>query len=124
MSLHYFTTEERDALVEETTALAVTPDRDAVRRTVDGISRSFGANSRARRDEPVERPAPKSLFSPAQRRVLDRLTSTGGCNKQIAHEIGCVEITVKIHLMAMCRAVGVTNRVQLALWAVRNGEAA
>ncbi|WP_169053443.1 response regulator transcription factor [Alteraurantiacibacter aquimixticola] len=50
-------------------------------------------------------------LSKAQLRVMHAL-STGSSNKVIAYELGISEPTVKSHLTAIYRALGVTNRSQ------------
>jgi DNA-binding NarL/FixJ family response regulator len=53
-----------------------------------------------------------------QRRVLE-LLSTGLSNKRIARELEISEITVKAHVSAIFRKLGVTNRMQAGLEARR-----
>jgi len=53
-----------------------------------------------------------------QRRVLE-LLSTGLSNKRIARALDISEITVKAHVTAIFRKLGVTNRVQAGLEARR-----
>jgi DNA-binding NarL/FixJ family response regulator len=53
-----------------------------------------------------------------QRRVLE-LLSTGLSNKRIARELEISEITVKAHVSAIFRKLGVTNRTQAGLEARR-----
>lgn len=53
-----------------------------------------------------------------QRRVLE-LLATGLSNKRIARELGISEITVKAHVTAIFRKLGVVNRVQAGLEARR-----
>ncbi len=53
-----------------------------------------------------------------QRRVLE-LLSTGLSNKQIARALDISEITVKAHVSAIFRKLGVSNRVQAGLEARR-----
>jgi DNA-binding NarL/FixJ family response regulator len=53
-----------------------------------------------------------------QRRVLE-LLSTGLSNKRIARELKISEITVKAHVSAIFRKLGVTNRMQAGLEARR-----
>jgi DNA-binding NarL/FixJ family response regulator len=53
-----------------------------------------------------------------QRRVLE-LLSTGLSNKGIARELDISEITVKAHVSAIFRKLGVTNRMQAGLEARR-----
>jgi DNA-binding NarL/FixJ family response regulator len=56
-------------------------------------------------------------LSPAQYTVLLELAD-GRSNKQIAHDLSVTEATVKAHLTAVYRKLGVTNRAQ-ALLAIR-----
>ena len=53
-----------------------------------------------------------------QRRVLE-LLSTGLSNKRIARALDISEITVKAHVTAIFRKLGVSNRVQAGLEARR-----
>src|SRR5580700_5524249 len=59
---------------------------------------------------PPPRPAPSSLTE-RQREVL-RLLSDGRPTKAIARELGVAVGTVKVHLAAIYRALGATNRVE------------
>jgi DNA-binding NarL/FixJ family response regulator len=51
-----------------------------------------------------------------QKQVLD-LVARGMSNRLIARQLGISEKTVKAHLTAIYSAIGVTDRVQAALWA-------
>lgn len=53
-------------------------------------------------------------LSPAQKRVLAMLVS-GHLNKQIAHDLDLTEATIKAHLTAIFRKLGVANRLQAIL---------
>ncbi len=53
-------------------------------------------------------------LTPAQRRVLSGLKS-GLLNKQIAYEMGISEATVKAHMTAIFRKLGVASRTQALL---------
>lgn len=55
-----------------------------------------------------------SELTAQQARIL-RLVSEGKSNKQIAHEVSVVENTVKTHMTAIMRKLGVTNRTQAVL---------
>jgi DNA-binding NarL/FixJ family response regulator len=55
-----------------------------------------------------------------ERQVLT-LVSQGLANKAIAHRLGVSEKTVKSHLTTVFARIGVTDRTQAALWAMRNG---
>jgi DNA-binding NarL/FixJ family response regulator len=58
----------------------------------------------------IPRPAPSNLTE-RQREVL-RLLSAGRPTKSIARELGVAVGTVKVHLAAIYRALGATNRVE------------
>ncbi len=58
--------------------------------------------------------------SPREREVLGLLLE-GLPNKLIAVRLGISEKTVKTHLTAVFRQIGVTDRVQAVLWAERQG---
>ena len=53
-------------------------------------------------------------LTPAQRRILTAIRA-GLLNKQIAHEAGISEATVKAHVTAIFRKLGVISRTQAAL---------
>ena len=57
------------------------------------------------------RNAPIEQFSPAQTKVTIEL-ARGSSNKMIAHQLGLSEATVKSHLSAIYRTLGVSNRSQ------------
>ncbi len=60
----------------------------------------------------------ENALTPAQSRVLS-LVEKGQLNKQIAHEMGIAESTVKAHVSAIFRKLNVQNRVQAILAAAR-----
>ncbi|MEM9600523.1 MAG: response regulator transcription factor, partial [Pseudomonadota bacterium] len=62
-------------------------------------------------DSPLQR---LTSLTPAQRRVTDYL-GEGLLNKQIAYEMGISEATVKAHMTAIFRKLGVSNRTQALL---------
>jgi two-component system nitrate/nitrite response regulator NarL len=47
----------------------------------------------------------------------------GDSNKCIARKIDIAEATVKVHLKAILRKIGVQNRTQAAIWGMNNGSA-
>lgn len=55
-------------------------------------------------------------LTPQQFRVL-QMVATGLLNKQIAHELGVTEATIKTHMTAILRKLGVTNRTHAVLLA-------
>ena len=60
------------------------------------------------------------FLSPRQVAVLEQL-SFGLSNKQIAHKLGIAEPTIKMHISALLRAMGVQNRVQILIRAKQLG---
>ncbi|MCS5713697.1 response regulator transcription factor [Herbiconiux sp. CPCC 205716] len=66
-------------------------------------------------DEPLDR-----LLKGREAEVLT-LLARGLANKQIAHELGIAERTVKVHVGSIFRRLGVGDRVSAALWARENG---
>jgi DNA-binding NarL/FixJ family response regulator len=70
-----------------------------------------------------ERPAGEpGELSPREREVL-ALVAEGLPNKLIARRLGISEKTVKTHLTSVFRTIGVDDRTQAAVWAMRNGVA-
>ena len=65
---------------------------------------------------PLERPA----LTPREREVL-ALVARGLANKRIARELGISEKTVKTHVGRVLHKLGVADRTQAALYAVRHG---
>jgi NarL family two-component system response regulator LiaR len=66
------------------------------------------------REDRVER------LTPREREVLI-LIGRGFANKRIADELGIAEKTVKVHVSHVLAKLGVTDRTQAALFAVREG---
>ena len=67
-------------------------------------------------DESVDHAARLATLTPAQLRVLEGLAA-GQLNKQIAHEMDISIATVKAHVTAIFRKLGVINRTQAVLMA-------
>jgi DNA-binding NarL/FixJ family response regulator len=63
---------------------------------------------------------PAEELSPREREVLV-LVAEGLPNKLISRRLGISEKTVKAHLTSVFRSIGVDDRTQAAMWAVRNG---
>lgn len=62
----------------------------------------------------------KQSLTPRQRDVLAMLR-LGKSNKEIARDLNLAEITVKLHVTAILRSLGVDNRTQAAILASRIG---
>jgi two-component system, NarL family, response regulator LiaR len=65
-------------------------------------------------------PAPQIDLTPREQDVL-RLLSKGRSNKEIAQELHITEGTVKGHVSIILAKLGVSDRTQAALFAVRHG---
>ncbi|MDB5500874.1 MAG: transcriptional regulator [Tardiphaga sp.] len=59
-------------------------------------------------------------LSPRERSILHCLIE-GASNKTIARKMDIAEATVKVHVKAILRKIGVQNRTQAAIWGVNNG---
>ncbi len=64
-------------------------------------------------------PQPAADLTGREREVL-QLLADGLPNKQIALRLGITERTVKAHLTSVFQSIGVTDRMQAALWARDN----
>ena len=88
----------------------------------------------ARGESPLHPKAARSLLSsrtenrPAERTNVEltpreaevlSLLRQGLANKQIARALGISQATVKAHLTSVFQRIGVTDRVQAAVWAER-----
>ena len=56
----------------------------------------------------------------AREKGVLRCITQGASNKMIAREIDICEGTVKVHVKAILRKIGVSNRTQAAIWAMTN----
>ncbi len=76
------------------------------------------------RKGPAAAPVPSEAdkLTPKEREVLSQLAA-GLSNKEIARKLDVAESTVKIHLQSILRKLGLTNRVQAAIYAVEHGMA-
>ena len=60
------------------------------------------------------------LLSPREREIL-LLIARGDSNKHIARELDIAETTVKIHVQHILRKLGLSSRVQAAVFATSSG---
>jgi NarL family two-component system response regulator LiaR len=65
-------------------------------------------------------PAPRTALTDRELEVV-RLIARGMSNKLIARELGVAERTVKAHVSNILGKLGLSDRTQAALWAVRQG---
>jgi DNA-binding CsgD family transcriptional regulator len=95
----------------------------AERTEADRYELSFARNGNsptltAEELEPARGSIGRAL-SPREAEILQILRD-GLSNKMIARRLGISEATVKVHLKALMRKISVTNRTQVALWAINN----
>jgi DNA-binding NarL/FixJ family response regulator len=91
----------------------------AVRTVLDGgVWAPPEATAAAVPDAEHDRARRIASLTPQQFRVL-MMVAEGLLNKQIAHEIGVTEATVKVHVAAIMRKLGLFRRTQLAVLAQR-----
>lgn len=64
--------------------------------------------------------APRSLLTPREREII-RLLTRGFNNGAIAPSLCVSQEMIKLNLKSIYRKLGVTNRTQAAVWAVREG---
>jgi two-component system nitrate/nitrite response regulator NarL len=64
--------------------------------------------------------ARKAPLSPREQEIL-KLVATGSSNKEVARALGVAESTVKIHVQHILRKLGLSSRVQAAVYAAENG---
>ncbi len=62
----------------------------------------------------------KAPLSPREQEIL-KLVATGSSNKEVARALGVAESTVKIHVQHILRKLGLSSRVQAAVYAAENG---
>lgn len=90
----------------------------AIRTVLDGdvwLPHSLlGDSSSALKDDEAEIATRVASLTPQQFRVLTMIAE-GLLNKQIAYDLGVSEATVKAHMTAIMRKLGVNNRTQVAL---------
>lgn len=89
--------------------------REALQAVREGDSWFPAADEGAAEDEDL---AKIGSLTPAQRRILDHMRA-GLLNKQIAYELSISEATVKAHITAIFRKLGVISRTQAAMLAAK-----
>ncbi|MGH8908264.1 MAG: response regulator [Egibacteraceae bacterium] len=68
----------------------------------------------------VTRPRPATRLTPREREVL-ALLGQGRSNRQIAQALGITEKTVKTHVSNLLAKLGLSDRTQAAIYAIREG---
>lgn len=71
-------------------------------------------------EEPRSAPAPLADLTPREQEILQHLAE-GRSNKMIARELDITDGTVKLHVKAILRKLGLRSRVEAAVLAVEHG---
>ncbi|NII10681.1 response regulator transcription factor [Oleiagrimonas sp. C23AA] len=90
---------------------------EAIHTVLDGdlwLPRNLHGGSQALQDDEAEVASRVAELTPQQFRVLSMIAE-GLLNKQIAYELSVSEATIKAHMTAIMRKLGVNNRTQVAL---------
>lgn len=109
----------RDALLPDTVeAITIECDEHAARPSWPNLLHETFAATHSHGVPPGDDRAFERL-TPRQREVL-RLLAEGKSNKQICRVLNVAEGTIKNHLYALFRQIGVSNRTEAALWLARH----
>jgi len=81
---------------------------------------AFQASSASASAPPPEPRSPIDTLSPRELEIV-RLIARGASNKEIGRELGIAETTVKIHVQHLLRKLGLSSRVQAAVYASEHG---
>lgn len=96
---------------------------DAIRKAAQG--HDLWSRSELRRAtiaKPVNVPGVAAEAALTEREIeVLRSLALGLTNKELAHDLGISPDTVKEHVQNVLRKIGVADRTQAAVWAVRNG---
>ncbi len=96
---------------------------EAIRKAAQGEdlwSRTELRRATVARPVSVEGGAVEAALTEREIEVL-RYLAMGLTNKELAHDLRISQDTVKEHVQNVLRKIGVTDRTQAAVWAVRNG---
>jgi two-component system, NarL family, nitrate/nitrite response regulator NarL len=96
---------------------------DAIRRCMQGeatISPEMTSKLVAAFRNPVLQPGDGVQLSEREHQVLEQI-ARGASNKEIARTLEIAETTVKIHVQHILRKLGLSSRVQAAVYAVARG---
>lgn len=100
---------------------------EAVRRAADGeavmsaqMTTKLMNNLRSTNKAAAPAEAEHARLSPREREILGFLAK-GASNKEIARTLDLAESTVKIHIQSILKKLGLTSRVQAAVYATEHG---
>lgn len=89
------------------------------RKLIPHLLEELAAAAEEQRAASVERDHRLERVTPRERQIVE-LLSAGASNKEIAKHLNVTERTVKAHLTAIFRKLGISGRLQLALFALEH----
>jgi len=114
---------ERDALIDSLRRAmrgesVVSPEM--TEKLIKAFRDASAAGGAAGAEHAEAEPAPHDALSPREIETL-REIARGASNKEIARSLGIAETTVKIHVQRILRKLGLSSRVQAAVYASGRG---
>jgi DNA-binding NarL/FixJ family response regulator len=110
-------------LIEKATDVVLKGEIWVGRKLIPHLLEELTALTEQRRDTPAKMDERLGRVTPRERQIVD-LLSAGASNKEIAKRLSVTERTVKAHLTAIFRKLGLSGRLQLALFALEHGRPA
>ncbi len=89
-------------------------DRSMMAQVIEGLSGEWNAPQRQPEEALIE------LLSPRERQLVE-LVGKGFKNKQIAEQMSISEVTVRHHLTSIFAKLGVEDRLELFIFALKHG---
>jgi RNA polymerase sigma factor (sigma-70 family) len=93
------------------------------RKLIPHLLEELAAAAEEQRAAAADRDHALERVTPRERQIVE-LLSAGASNKEIAKRLNVTERTVKAHLTAIFRKLGITGRLQLALFALEHSRRA
>jgi FixJ family two-component response regulator len=93
-------------------------DSELMRAIEQALGRAIRENTRNAEFQEIQRRV--ETLTPREREVMERVV-TGMMNKQVAHELGTVEKTIKVHRSRVMEKMGVESLAELVRLAERIG---
>jgi two-component system, NarL family, nitrate/nitrite response regulator NarL len=90
-----------------------------LKRGIEPTESSLEATNRANADPRPAKTSADVTLSAREETILQALVD-GAPNKVIAQRLNITEATVKVHVKAILRKIGVQNRTQAAIWAIKH----
>ena len=93
------------------------------RKLIPHLLEELTALTEQQKDTPAELDSRLDRITPREREIV-HLLSAGASNKEIAKKLNVTERTVKAHLTAVFRKLGISGRLQLALFVLEHSRLA